>query len=117
MTKMKALISLTFALTIFISSASAISISDNDGVKASAETEMVTLKGKIIDSETKEPLAGVKISVSENSTAVYTDFDGNFEIKTSVDNKEVKVSYISYEETMLDLTKIDDNTIEINQIY
>lgn len=117
MTKMKALISLTFALTILISSASAISISDNDGVKASAETEMVTVKGKIIDSESKEPLAGVKVSVADDGTAVYTDFDGNFEFKTSVDNKELKVSYISYEETVLELTQIVDNTIEINQLY
>jgi len=113
MKMMKAIISLTFVLAVLFANAG--NINDNDGINNTTETAMVVIKGKIIDSDTKEPLVGVKI-YNENGSAVYTDFDGNFELKTNKSNKEVKVSYISYEDTVLELSDRNNNTIEINQI-
>ena len=37
-----------------------------------------TLKGKIVDAETNEPLIGATVSVSGTSQGTVTDFDGLF---------------------------------------
>lgn len=114
---MKTLLSLTFVLAVLFANAASVFTSGNDGTDTKNETSVVVHKGKIIDSQTKEPLAGVKICDDENGVAVYTDFDGNFEFKTSSNQKEIKVSYISYEETSVTVDQLTGKTIEINQIY
>ena len=136
--KMKILFSLTFIFSVLLASASSHIILDNvqesqviniwrvrasshiildnDGSKAIKETTTVTVKGIIIDSETKEPLVGVKVYINQNETAVYTDFEGNFELQTATKNKELKISYISYEETSYPLCDNNNCTLEIKQI-
>lgn len=65
---------------------------------------LLPIKGKIVDSETKEELVGVKI---EN---VYTDFEGNCEIQKG----KVKIIYPSYQ--TVDTILIKDFTIELKKI-
>ncbi|MBN2778676.1 MAG: carboxypeptidase-like regulatory domain-containing protein [Bacteroidales bacterium] len=114
---MKTLLSLTFVLAVLFANAASVYTSDNDENETKKEATVVVLKGKIVDSQTKEPLVGVKICDDENGVAVYTDFDGNFEFKTNSNSKEIKVSYISYEETSVTVDQITGKTIEINQIF
>ncbi len=53
------------------------------------------IKGKILDKNTKEELAGVRI-ISDCDT-VYSDFDGNFKIKYISDTTKLKINLISYD--------------------
>ena len=43
----------------------------------------VTVKGKVIEAETNEPLPGVTILVEKSTRGVTTDMDGTFEIRVS----------------------------------
>lgn len=56
------------------------------------------IKGKVIDSKTKEPLIGATVQVDEPRLTTVTDIDGNFIIKGLDDNTgyTLTVRYISY---------------------
>lgn len=56
------------------------------------------LKGRVIDKSTGEPLFGVTIQVEGTSNGTITDFDGNFEIKTTPDaSYNIVVKYVGFQ--------------------
>ncbi len=59
------------------------------------------LKGKIADTETKEPLAFVNIVVNKKNQGVSTNLDGFFEITPTMKVEFLKISYIGYEELII----------------
>ena len=54
-----------------------------------------TIRGKIYDATTGEPLAFANISLGKNTGSV-SDFDGKFELKTKENIQGFEVSYIGY---------------------
>jgi len=54
------------------------------------------INGKVIDSETSEPLVGASISVLESSEKTSTDIEGNFQLLIAPNKNIIKVSYLSY---------------------
>jgi len=54
------------------------------------------INGKVIDSETSEPLIGASISVLESSEKSSTDIEGNFQLLIAPNKNIIKVSYLSY---------------------
>lgn len=56
----------------------------------------VTLKGKIVDSETGEPLPFVNVVFNEKGNGFTTRLDGDFKITTSEPIRWLKVSYLGY---------------------
>jgi hypothetical protein len=69
------------------------------------------ISGKVLDINTGETLAGVKIEIAGTNNVVYTDFDGNFKINISTsENIELKASYISYNENILTDVKVGNNS-------
>lgn len=70
--------------------------------------------GSVIDKNTGEALAGVKIVLSELNQTVYTDFDGNFEFeKISQGKYTIKAELISYEDKTINLDSSKSNEIKI----
>lgn len=114
---MKTLITVLF-LSLTIISTAGNTNKDKLNDKTTAE-KSVLINGKIIDSVSKESLAGVKISVANANIVVFTDFDGNFniELPTNEIGNEIRVSYISYEETTVRIVNENDKLIEISQVY
>lgn len=68
------------AVLLFIGSASAFA--------------QATLKGKIVDAETSEPLIGATISVSGASQGTVTDIDGSFEFSLKTSKAILVFSYV-----------------------
>ncbi|MFW5792852.1 MAG: carboxypeptidase-like regulatory domain-containing protein [Bacteroidota bacterium] len=90
--------------------------SANSGAN-NADMQMITIEGKVIDFETKESLAGVTINISDYKA--YTDLEGNFNIEvpsTYMADNEIKISYISYQETTISISTETLDVIEIKQI-
>ncbi len=54
------------------------------------------INGKIIDKNTSEELAGVRVIVNNKDT-VYTDFNGEFKVKSISRIYKIEMSYPSYE--------------------
>ena len=68
-------------------------------------SQEITIKGKVYDKETNETLPGVSILVKGTKVGTYTDFDGNFEIKTSKD-KTLVFSFIGMKTMELKATEV-----------
>ncbi|MEA3295889.1 MAG: carboxypeptidase-like regulatory domain-containing protein [Patescibacteria group bacterium] len=72
----------------------------------STNTNQNIISGKILNKNTREELAGVRI-ISDCDT-VYSDFDGDFKIKTVSDTTNLSFSLISYEPENLKVIKIEE---------
>ncbi|WP_445750256.1 TonB-dependent receptor plug domain-containing protein [Polaribacter sp.] len=68
-------------------------------------SQEITIKGKVYDKETNETLPGVSILVKGTKVGTYTDFDGNFELKTSKD-KILVFSFIGMKTMELKVTEV-----------
>ena len=55
------------------------------------------ISGKVIDSETKEPLLGVYVIVKDTMIGTVTDFDGNYTISVPKGFKTLSFSYVGYQ--------------------
>lgn len=67
----------------------------------STNTNQNIISGKILDKNTREELAGVRI-ISDCNT-VYSDFDGCFSIKHLSDTTNLQFNLISYEPDNLEI--------------
>ncbi|MFR9603682.1 MAG: TonB-dependent receptor [Rikenellaceae bacterium] len=75
-----------------------------------------TLKGKVIDKSTNEPLIGATVMVKGTTQGVTTDLDGNFEIDLDRKPHTLSVSYVSYTTQELDVdakAKLPDMMIHL----
>src|SRR6056300_969233 len=58
--------------------------------------------GKVVDSDSKEPLPGATILVQGTDDGVVTDFDGNFTIQSANAGSTLVISYLGYETAELE---------------
>lgn len=64
-----------------------------------------TIKGKVLDKTTKEPLPGASIAVKDSYSGTDTDFDGNFLLKTKQKPPfTIQVGFIGYHTKEIDIT-------------
>lgn len=79
-----------------------------------------TIKGEVIDKETKESLPFVNISCIQQDTTVsivHTDFDGKFSIPISIIGEyEIQFHYTGYEITKRSIIIKDDLDVSLGQV-
>lgn len=71
--------------------------------------QQVTVKGKVTDAETGEPLPGVTVLVDKSTRGVTTDLDGTFEVKVNPSDKLI-FSFIG----MISQTVVVGNNTDFN---
>ncbi len=85
--------------------------------EASAPTvHTVTVKGRVIDVNNREGLAGAEITVKTSGIKVFTDLDGNFEITGLTPGQYTLIcSMISYNASLLENVEVkpETSTLEI----
>lgn len=91
------IITAAFLLLLLASNALATGDKTNGKNKTSGGTEAVVLTGTVVDKTTGESLAGVLVKIDETGTAVYSDFEGNFEVSVLPGTYTVTSAMISYE--------------------
>ena len=74
-----------------------------------------TLKGKIVDAETNEPLIGATVSVSGTSQGTVTDYDGFFEFSLKTSKATLVFSYVGYNELRREV-KARGSVIDLGEI-
>ena len=72
-----------------------------------AALAQATLKGKIVDAETNEPLIGATVSVKGSTQGSVTDIDGHFTLKVG-SNATIIFKYLGYEEMSMKINKKGD---------
>ncbi|MCB9360357.1 MAG: carboxypeptidase-like regulatory domain-containing protein [Flavobacteriales bacterium] len=71
-----------------------------------------TLKGKVVDNT--ESLTGVKVTIDNKETVVYTDFDGNFSLENvPVGVHKIELSLITYQNKEVEIDLTQESEIEI----
>ncbi|MFI3292022.1 MAG: TonB-dependent receptor [Rikenellaceae bacterium] len=65
-------------------------------IAATTSVSAASLKGKVIDKSTNEPLIGATIMVKGTTKGVTTDIDGSFEIDLDRKPQTLSIAYISY---------------------
>jgi len=82
---------------------------------------VITIKGKVVDSETKAPLVFATIIVQRTNVATITNLDGEFLLKiaSTLSNPAIEVLYIGYENKIINISDLRDrgrnNAIELKQ--
>ena len=80
---MKTFKRVTLILSIFLLAfTTQIAFSGSLTVKKKADQQgNITIKGKIVDAESREPLVFASVSVKETNVAIVTNIDGEFTLK------------------------------------
>ncbi len=69
------------------------------------------LKGKVVDADTKQPLAFANVMLNDGPDGGITDIDGKFTIKTNEAPKVLKVNYVGYFQQIVDITSGKNNIL------
>ena len=65
-------------------------------------TEAVVLMGTVVDQSTGEALPGAQVKINGLDLTLYTDLDGNFEVRSiKPGTYNVEISLVSYEENKI----------------
>jgi len=91
------------------------------GLNLHAQT---TIKGRVQDADTKEPLAFATLVVNDNKNSFRTDIDGRFTINYPDKINQLSVSYVCYESQIIipnqseknQLILLKKKTIQLNEV-
>ncbi len=79
-------------------------------VKSSAP-KTVTLSGTIKEGKTKDPMVGVSVVATDLKIGTTTNAEGKFELKIKTGSHVISISYINFEETVIDLDIYDNGAV------
>lgn len=81
------------------------------GKKKNVQQNLVTIKGKVIDAESRAPLVFATVAVKETNVAIVTNIDGEFTLKIGdlSTSKTLEVSFVGYKNKTIPLSELKDN--------
>jgi hypothetical protein len=79
--------------------------------KKTTQQNLVTIKGKVIDAETRAPLVFATVAVKETNVAIVTNIDGEFTLKVGdlSTSKTIEVSFVGYKNKSVALNDLKEN--------
>ena len=79
--------------------------------KKSDQQNLITIKGKVVDSESGTPLVFATVAVKESNVAIVTNIDGEFTLKISdlSTSKNLEVTYLGYKNKTIPISDMRDN--------
>jgi hypothetical protein len=88
-----------------------IAASDPSGRKKDDQQNYITIKGKVVDSESGAPLVFATIAVAESNVGIVTNIDGEFTIKIveSLAEKNLEITYLGYKNKVVPVSSMRDN--------
>jgi hypothetical protein len=81
------------------------------GRKKDDQQNTVTIKGKVIDAETRSPLVFATVAVMESNVAIVTNIDGEFTLKIgeTITSKNIEVTFLGYRNKLIPISELKDN--------
>lgn len=79
--------------------------------KKSDQQNYLTIKGKIVDSETNLPLVFATVAVSDANVAIVTNIDGEFTLKIgeALTSRNLEFSFLGYKSKVVPISSMRDN--------
>jgi hypothetical protein len=95
-------------LALTVQTASAGNKSDK---KKNVQQNLITIKGKVIDAESRSPLVFASVAVKETNVAIVTNIDGEFTLKVGdlSTSKTIEVSFVGYKNKTIPISDLKDN--------
>jgi hypothetical protein len=75
-----------------------------------------TVLGKIVDSATKEPLAGASVFCQNTTSGTVSDKEGHFSLQLKSGGYELIISYTGYQTKELRISQSDNNLFDIEMV-
>ncbi len=72
-----------------------------------------TIRGKVINKSTGEPVIGVNIQLKGTNNGNATDLDGKFEISAKPGTYDIKLSYVSLQNTVIEDVKVQPGGVNL----
>jgi hypothetical protein len=81
------------------------------GRKKDDQQNMITIKGKVVDSDSRAPLVFATVAVKETNVAIVTNIDGEFTLKIgeTVTSKNLEVTFLGYKNKVIPISELKDN--------
>jgi len=104
-------ISLIAAVLLLAFVAQTATAGDLSGKKKKVQQNLVTIKGKVIDAESRAPLVFATVAVKETNVAIVTNIDGEFTLKIGdlATSKTLEVSFVGYKNKTIPISDLKDN--------
>jgi len=79
--------------------------------KKNVQQNLITIKGKVIDAESRAPLVFATVAVKETNVAIVTNIDGEFTLKIGdlSTSKTLEVSFVGYKNKSVLLSELKEN--------
>ncbi len=79
--------------------------------KKADQQDILTIKGKVVDSENGNPLVFATVAVKESNVAIVTNIDGEFTLKIvdPANAKNLEISFLGYKNRTVPITEMRDN--------
>jgi hypothetical protein len=79
--------------------------------KKNDQQNFITIKGKVVDAESRAPLVFATVAVKESNVAIVTNIDGEFSLKIgeSIAAKNLEVSFLGYKNKTIPISELKDN--------
>jgi len=84
---------------------------NHSGKKKNDQQNLVTIKGKVVDAESRAPLVFATVAVKESNVAIVTNIDGEFTLKVGdlSTSKSLEISFLGYKNKTIPLSDLKDN--------
>jgi hypothetical protein len=104
-------ISLTAVVLLLAFAAQTASAAGFSEKKKNDQQTYITIKGKVVDSETRAPLVFATVAVKETNVAIVTNIDGEFTLKIgeTLTSKNIEVSFLGYKNKTIPISELKDN--------
>ena len=109
---MKTFKKLSFAAAILLLTLTAQVVSaGSSSNKKNTQQNLITIKGKVIDAETRAPLVFATVAVKESNVAIVTNIDGEFTLKIGdlSTSKSLEISFVGYKNKVVPLSELKEN--------
>lgn len=79
------------------------------GSRKAGPQDLITIRGKVVDAETKAPLVFATVTVKESNVGIVTNIDGEFTLKVSPSSTNLEVSFLGYKNKTIEIGTLKDN--------
>ena len=79
----------------------------------SSSQDLITVRGRVIDAQTRSPLVFATIIVKDSNVGMVTNIDGEFTLKVSPSATDLEVSYLGYRNRSVAISSFNNNNINV----
>jgi hypothetical protein len=104
-------VSLVAALLLTAFAVQNVSAGNPHGKKKDDQQNLITIRGKVVDAESRKPLVFATVAVMESNVAIVTNIEGEFLLKIgeTITSKNLEVTFLGYKNKVVPISELKEN--------